>query len=93
MVGGVQSQGQEDVGYQFSAYACASQVCFLLLGRKWELKGIFSVVCCVQYSLDGKFLATGCNRTAQIYDVKTGQKIWCLFLASFCFLTPLETHD
>lgn len=35
-----------------------------------------SVVCCVRFSADGKFLATGCNRTAQIYDTKTGQKTW-----------------
>ncbi|KAF5310544.1 hypothetical protein D9619_008204 [Psilocybe cf. subviscida] len=33
-----------------------------------------SVVCCVRFSADGKFLATGCNRTAQIYDTKTGLK-------------------
>ncbi|KAJ6469769.1 chromatin associated protein [Mycena vitilis] len=33
-----------------------------------------TVVCCVQFSADGKWLATGCNRTAQIYDVQTGQK-------------------
>ncbi|TFK37985.1 WD40-repeat-containing domain protein [Crucibulum laeve] len=33
-----------------------------------------SVVCCVRFSADGKYLATGCNRTAQIYDTKTGQK-------------------
>ncbi|KAK0192449.1 WD40-repeat-containing domain protein [Armillaria mellea] len=33
-----------------------------------------TVVCCVQFSADGKYLATGCNRTAQIYDVKTGLK-------------------
>ncbi|RDB30643.1 Transcriptional repressor tup12 [Hypsizygus marmoreus] len=37
-----------------------------------------SVVCCVQFSMDGKYLATGCNRTAQIYDVKTGNKICVL---------------
>ncbi|KAG6879425.1 hypothetical protein C0992_002691 [Termitomyces sp. T32_za158] len=37
-----------------------------------------SVVCCVQFSIDGKYLATGCNRTAQIYDVKTGAKICVL---------------
>ena len=35
-----------------------------------------SVVCCVRFSQDGKWLATGCNRTAQIYDAKTGVKIW-----------------
>ncbi|EEB93899.1 hypothetical protein MPER_07384 [Moniliophthora perniciosa FA553] len=33
-----------------------------------------SVVCCVRFSADGNFLATGCNRTAQIYDTKTGIK-------------------
>jgi general transcriptional corepressor TUP1 len=33
-----------------------------------------SVVCCVRFSADGRYLATGCNRTAQIYDVKTGFK-------------------
>ncbi|KAI0697026.1 WD40-repeat-containing domain protein [Cytidiella melzeri] len=33
-----------------------------------------SVVCCVRFSANGRFLATGCNRTAQIYDTKTGQK-------------------
>lgn len=37
-----------------------------------------SVVCCVRFSADGKYLATGCNRTAQIYDTKTGQKTWCV---------------
>lgn len=31
-----------------------------------------SVVCCVQFSNDGKFLATGCNKTTQVYDVSTG---------------------
>ncbi|RPA78251.1 WD40 repeat-like protein [Ascobolus immersus RN42] len=34
-----------------------------------------SVVCCVRFSNDGKYVATGCNRTAQIFDVKTGQKV------------------
>ena len=37
---------------------------------------IDSVVCCVRFSSDGKYLATGCNRTAQIYDTKTGTKTW-----------------
>jgi len=32
-----------------------------------------SVVCCVRFSLDGRFVATGCNRSAQIFDVETGQ--------------------
>lgn len=33
---------------------------------------LLSVVCCVRFSADGKYLATGCNRSAQIYDTKTG---------------------
>jgi general transcriptional corepressor TUP1 len=33
-----------------------------------------SVVPSIQFSADGKYVATGCNRTAQIFDVKTGQK-------------------
>lgn len=37
------------------------------------------VVCCVKFSNDGQFLATGCNRTAQIYNVKTGGKVWYVF--------------
>jgi len=35
-----------------------------------------SVVCCVRFSADGRYLATGCNRTTQIYDVQTGAKVW-----------------
>lgn len=31
-----------------------------------------SVVCCVRFSLDGRFVATGCNRSTQIFDVETG---------------------
>ncbi len=37
-----------------------------------------SVVCCVKFSQDGKFLATGCNRMAQIFDAVTGAKIMTL---------------
>ncbi|KAI0657021.1 transcriptional repressor rco-1 [Cubamyces menziesii] len=37
-----------------------------------------SVVCCVKFSTDGKYLATGCNRTTQIYDIRIGQKICVL---------------
>ncbi|KAK9763006.1 general transcription repressor [Basidiobolus ranarum] len=37
-----------------------------------------SVVCCVRFSNDGKYLATGCNRSAQIYDVQNGNKICVL---------------
>ncbi|ORY17692.1 transcriptional repressor rco-1 [Clohesyomyces aquaticus] len=34
-----------------------------------------SVVCCVRFSLDGRYVATGCNRSAQIYDVETGNLV------------------
>jgi glucose repression regulatory protein TUP1 len=33
-----------------------------------------SVVCCVRFSHDGQYVATGCNRSAQIYDVATGEQ-------------------
>lgn len=34
-----------------------------------------SVVCCVRFSLDGRYVATGCNRSAQIFDVSTGNQV------------------
>ena len=34
-----------------------------------------SVVCCVGFSIDGKLLATGSNKLAQIFEVQTGSKI------------------
>ncbi|KAK4548509.1 hypothetical protein LTR36_009419 [Oleoguttula mirabilis] len=34
-----------------------------------------SVVCCVRFSHDGRFVATGCNRSAQIFDVNTGRQV------------------
>lgn len=34
-----------------------------------------SVVCCVRFSSDGRFVATGCNRIAQIFDVQTGERV------------------
>ncbi|KAL1921532.1 uncharacterized protein VTP21DRAFT_11248 [Calcarisporiella thermophila] len=37
-----------------------------------------SVVCCVRFSSNGQYLATGCNRSAQIYDVQTGKMITML---------------
>ena len=40
----------------------------------------YSVVCSVRFSPDGKYLATGCNRTARIFDVETGEKIWYVSL-------------
>ncbi|KAL6950164.1 general transcription repressor [Hanseniaspora vineae] len=38
-----------------------------------------SVVCCVKFSNDGSLLATGCNKTTQVYDVKTGELIARLY--------------
>lgn len=32
-----------------------------------------SVVCCVRFSMDGRFMATGCQRFARIYDVSSGE--------------------
>ncbi|PQE13908.1 transcriptional repressor rco-1 protein [Rutstroemia sp. NJR-2017a BBW] len=37
-----------------------------------------SVVCCVRFSHDGKYVATGCNRSAQIFDVISGNKVCVL---------------
>jgi hypothetical protein len=34
-----------------------------------------SVVSCVRFCDDGKYIATGCNRAAHIFNVVTGQKI------------------
>ena len=34
-----------------------------------------SVVCCVRFSNDGNYFSTGCNRSAQIFDVETGAKV------------------
>eukprot|EP01103_Thecamoeba_quadrilineata_P011776 TRINITY_DN2885_c0_g1_i1.p1 TRINITY_DN2885_c0_g1~~TRINITY_DN2885_c0_g1_i1.p1 ORF type:complete len:578 (-),score=135.11 TRINITY_DN2885_c0_g1_i1:227-1960(-) len=54
-----------------------------------------SVVCCVKFSHDAKLLATGCNKSAQIFDVETGEMIKCftdetvkdadLYIRSVCF--------
>jgi len=37
-----------------------------------------SVVCCVKFSNCGKFLATGSNHVASIFDVSTGEKLYVL---------------
>ncbi|KAL8720717.1 MAG: hypothetical protein Q9225_002451 [Loekoesia sp. 1 TL-2023] len=34
-----------------------------------------SVVCCVRFSYDGRYVATGCNRSAQIFDVGSGSQV------------------
>jgi len=38
-----------------------------------------SFVPCVRFSADGKYIATGCNKSAQIFDVKTGARVVTLF--------------
>ena len=48
-----------------------------------------TVVCCVQFSPDGKFLATGCNRIAQIFEVETGKIVSWVFGFFFSFLVFL----
>ena len=59
-----------------------------------------SVVCCVCFSADGRYLATGCNRTTQIFDVQTGGKIWCAvlihlktYLIFFAVLFPMNQRQ
>ncbi|KAJ3084819.1 general transcription repressor [Rhizoclosmatium hyalinum] len=47
-----------------------------------------SVVCCVKFSNDGQYLATGCNRTAQIFDTRTGQKLHTLTATSDLVSAP-----
>lgn len=55
-----------------------------------------SVVCCVKFSADGRWMAAGCNRATYIYDVATGectsvlndenaQKEGDLYIRSVCF--------
>lgn len=34
-----------------------------------------SVVCCVKFSKNDEFVATGCNKTTQVFNVKTGELI------------------
>lgn len=34
-----------------------------------------SVVCCVKFSRNNEYIATGCNKTTQVFDVKTGALI------------------
>jgi glucose repression regulatory protein TUP1 len=40
--------------------------------QSYELE---SVVCCVRYSMDGRYLATGSNRASDLFDALTGEHI------------------
>nr|5AFU_3 Chain 3, DYNEIN TAIL [Sus scrofa]5AFU_4 Chain 4, DYNEIN TAIL [Sus scrofa] len=50
-----------------------------------------SVVCCVKFSNDGEYLATGCNKTTQVYRVSDGSLVARLsdssdlYIRSVCF--------
>ncbi|KAJ6544912.1 WD40-repeat-containing domain protein [Mycena sp. CBHHK59/15] len=43
------------------------------------------VVCCIQFSADDKHLVTGCNQTAQVYELRTGERTCVL-------VDPSVTH-
>mmetsp|Transcript_29543 Transcript_29543/g.74283 ORF Transcript_29543/g.74283 Transcript_29543/m.74283 type:complete len:510 (+) Transcript_29543:34-1563(+) len=56
-----------------------------------------SVVCCVRFSHNGKFVATGCNKAAVLYDAETGSRL-ALFsnegvVESQAALDKLDTGD
>jgi glucose repression regulatory protein TUP1 len=34
-----------------------------------------SVVCCVKFSADGRYLAAGCNQATYIYDTQTAARV------------------
>jgi hypothetical protein len=50
-----------------------------------------SVVCCVRFSNDGKYLATGCNRASQIFDTVKGG-ILCVLQPEFTNVDPGENY-
>ncbi|KAJ7075251.1 chromatin associated protein [Mycena belliarum] len=37
-----------------------------------------TVVCCTTFSADGRWLATGCNRTTQVFEVGSGKRVCVL---------------
>ncbi|GJQ13991.1 hypothetical protein GpartN1_g5782.t1 [Galdieria partita] len=43
--------------------------------KRCQLYELESVVCCVRYSMDGRYLATGSNRASDLFDALTGEHI------------------
>lgn len=41
-----------------------------------KLKMPDSVVCCVRFSRDGRYVATGSSGVASVYDIQDGNKVW-----------------
>lgn len=68
-----QSQQEDDYVVYQGRSAMSTQ-----MNMKVVLQSSFphdSVVCCVRYSWDGEFLATGSNKSAQIYEAATGRNV------------------
>jgi general transcriptional corepressor TUP1 len=51
-----------------------------------------SVVCCVAFSKNGRFLATGCSREASIFDTASGSVIYCFDVLEFARFTGDEPY-
>ena len=51
-----------------------------------------SVVCCIRFSANGKFVATGCNKVTAIYDVESGDCVRYVFL-SLVAAYPTVCHN
>ncbi|EGF79623.1 hypothetical protein BATDEDRAFT_12078, partial [Batrachochytrium dendrobatidis JAM81] len=43
-----------------------------------KMFNLHSVVCCVKFSPDGRYLGIGCSKSAEIYDVQTFQRVCML---------------
>jgi glucose repression regulatory protein TUP1 len=52
-----------------------------------------SVVCCVTFSPNGEYVATGCNRSAMVWSVANGSRIATLRDASGAGALPSDPHQ